>query len=117
MAKNKDTLAFPVADSKGECLNGSEGLSKIEYAVIKILAGLAASSIERQGSEMVSISIEIVNEMFYQLDENTIPDKNRNIGDIDDQKTYGLRNDNCCQNPDNWIIDNVSFCGVCKQNI
>lgn len=41
----------------------------------------------------------------------------KNEQHVNDQKTYGLKNDNCCKNPDNWIIDNVSFCGVCKQNI
>jgi len=67
MAENKNNLAFPVFDNKGECLNGSEGLSKMEYAVIKILAGISASPIERQDSEMVEKSIKIANEMFNQL--------------------------------------------------
>ena len=68
MAKNKDQLAFPAFDSKGECLDDSIGLSKMEYAVIKILAGIAASPFERQESEMVEKAINMANEMFNQLD-------------------------------------------------
>lgn len=70
MAKNENNLAFPVADSKGECLNGSEGLTKLEYAAIKILSGINASPFDMQEPEKVKRSIEMAKELFKQLEND-----------------------------------------------
>jgi hypothetical protein len=76
--RNSDAPAFPLTEEqidRCERGNGYEGLSKREFAIIKIMAGMAADPDITAGSDLVSeIAINWADVLFERLEKENNSD-------------------------------------------
>jgi len=69
--KNKNKNAMPMSYFGNNF--GTDGLSKLEYAVIHIAAGVAASEPGLYCDHVARVSIAIAEQIFKQLEDDNTP--------------------------------------------